>query len=144
MQGWQLAGLCTDQFVTGICEIAGLRTQSKLAGVRPGAGHSGWQHASEITPSPSSRKVEHNSWNKDKHYGDKGGKRRARIEKGGLGGAGRLREGRRKMGGGLQATPAQALGSQGLVIISFVVIVIFFLIPAKTLFELLEEGPVIA
>lgn len=140
MQGWQLAGLCTDQFETGICGIAGLRTQSKLAGVRPGAGHSGWQHASEITPSPSSRKVEHNSWNKDKHYGDKGGKRRARIEeKGGLGGAGRLREGRRKMGGGLQAPPHQAL-----VMIYFVVIIVFFLIPAKTLFELLEEGPVIA
>lgn len=38
----------------------------------------------------------------------------------------------------------QALGSQGLVIIYFVVIIVFFLIPAKALFELLKEGPVIA
>lgn len=106
MQGWQLAGLCIE-LVTGILGIAGLRTQSKLAVVRPGAGHNGWQHASDITPSPSSRRVEHNSWNKNKHYRDKGEKRRTRVEKekGGLGGAWRLGEGRRKIGGGLQPPP---------------------------------------
>lgn len=88
------AGLCTGQFVAGIHQIGGLRTQSKVAGVRPGAGHNGWQHASDITPGPNSRKLKHNSRNKDKHYWGRGreaeskGREEGRAG-GGHGGSGR-------------------------------------------------------
>lgn len=98
-------------------------------------------------PSPSSRYLEHYSWNKGKHFGGWGGenrKARGSAAAPGVGWEGVGVEEREKwLRAGL--SPHRPPAARGLVVILFiVVVVVFVIVPAETLLHLIQEGPVIA